>query len=1038
MYLDWTFWTDYSFTLPFLISLLQIHTMKRSTSLYQLISQQREPTHPTGSFVRKLLFSLFLMQMLSNACAQQPASAVSLTYVPDNGFLLNKEWRFQPGDIPNGASIQLDDRQWSTIDPAKDIRELPQLQRAGIGWLRLHIHTGSDLPPLMIKVFQSVASEMYLDGRLLYRFGTISTNLDSVRAYNPVAAFSLPLLPSSNHVLAIRFASQPGRLYTLKNLAWDTAALQLWVFPTTAVPAIKPVDIQAIYLDTFRFGIAFILFILHLSLFFVHRTQRANLYASGMYLLLGVTLLARVASGFVHSLPLRMLVYYCVWVDVLIPGLVILTFYSLFRFRRGWLFWLAIGSVFLKLIPLPIGVQWFSIPLNYFLPLELIRLSLVAIRRGLPGARIITVCAFSNVGLWTLSYALFALHVPNYGHEWLFHAFYLASFLCFPLTLSLLLASEHGWINQQLIVQLQEVKILSARNLAQQQERQELLARQNEQLEVQVAERTYELHQQAHQLRELDEVKSRFVANVTHEFRTPLSLIIGPVEKLLQESRFDRSTLAMVERNARHLLRLINQLLDLSRLENNHMASSLTQGDVPEFVAQIVDLFRPLAGQKAITLVYQTEPFPPQPFGFDADKWEKILTNILANALKFTHAGGVVTLRLVPIWTVDELTGVRVEVTDTGIGISAEALPHVFDRFYQADSSHTRAYLGTGIGLALTKELTDLLGGTITVASTPDAGTIFCLMLPVQSVSDRVDIPQLSWQLHDPKTELPMSMPVSGTATDPSDNGRTGFRRTGFRHTASRLLIVEDNDELREFLVNELSPTYSVIQAADGVEGWAMVQTELPDLVLTDVMMPRMDGHQLTHCIKTHAETDHIAVVMLTAKSNQQSRIEGLRQGADEYLAKPFSVAELHLRLHNLISRQQKLVAYYRQQFVLPTVVYTEPEATKVAVTDPFLTRIYGLLDQHLDDDSIGVDWLADQMSMNRKTLYRKVQSLIQLPPADLIRQYRLRKAAELLRAGRNVSETADLTGFSTASHLASVFKDFYQQTPTEFMANRP
>ena len=893
--------------------------MKRLTCPCQLISQRREPTHPPGAFIRRLLFSWLLIPVLSTACAQQPTSAVSLTHVPDDGFLLNKEWRFQPGDNPNGASPQLDDSRWQGIDPAKDIRELPQLQQAGIGWLRLHIHTGPDLPPLMIKVFQSVASEMYLDGRLLYRFGTVSTNPDSVRAYNPVAAFSLPLLPSTNHVLAIRVASQPGRLFARKDLGWDAAALQLWVFPTAAVPTIKPVDVQALYLDTFRLGIAFILFVLHLSLFFAYRIQRANLYAAGMYLLLGTILVARVASGFTHSLPLRMLVYYCTRADVLVPGLVILTFYSLFRFHRGWLFWMAMGSVFLKFIPLAADFQWVSIPINFFLPLELVRLSLVAVRRSLPGGRLVTLCAFCNLSLWLLSYILLALKIPYYEHEWFFHAFYLASFLCFPLTLSLLLASEHGWINRQLSVQLQEVESLSAQNLAQQQERQALLSRQNEQLEEQVTERTYKLHQQADQLRELDQVKSRFVANVTHEFRTPLSLIIGPVEKLLQQSRFDRSALAMVDRNARHLLVLINQLLDLSRLESNHMASSLTQGDIPEFVAQIVDLFQSSADQKAITLVYQAAHFPSQPFGFDADKWEKILTNILSNALKFTNPGGSVKLSLSPVWAASELAGVQIEVTDTGIGISADALPHIFDRFYQADSSHTRAYFGTGIGLSLTKELTDLLGGSITATSTPGLGTTFCLNLPVQLVSTAMDIPRLSWQRHDTEAEVSLTLPTIA----PSEVLLNRRQPLSKRPVVSCLLIVEDNDELREFLVGELTPFYNVIQAIDGVEGWARVQAELPDLVLTDVMMPGMDGHQLTHCIKTHAETDHIAVVMLTAKSNQQSRIEGLRQGADEYLSKPFSIAELHLRLHNLVSRQQKLAEHYRQQFALPTAVYT-------------------------------------------------------------------------------------------------------------------
>jgi CheY-like chemotaxis protein len=285
---------------------------------------------------------------------------------------------------------------------------------------------------------------------------------------------------------------------------------------------------------------------------------------------------------------------------------------------------------------------------------------------------------------------------------------------------------------------------------------------------------------------------------------------------------------------------------------------------------------------------------------------------------------------------------------------------------------------------------------------------------------------------------------------------------------------VEDNDELREFLVAELGLSYHVLQAGDGERGWALAQSELPDIVLTDVMMPRMDGRALTLLIKGHADTNHIAVVMLTARSAQPSRIEGLQQGADDYLSKPFSVEELQLRLHNLISRQARLGEHYRQQFELPRVdspsrhdvvrpvhawhsgavdspdvdspgryagavespSFNNLHAPKL-IQDPFLGKIYALLERHLDDTQVNVDWLADQLAMNRKTLYRKVHSLIQLAPAELIRQYRLRRAADLMGVGHNMAETADRVGFSTPSHFAIVFKEFYGQTPTEFIASR-
>lgn len=532
---------------------------------------------------------------------------------------------------------------------------------------------------------------------------------------------------------------------------------------------------------------------------------------------------------------------------------------------------------------------------------------------------------------------------------------------------------------------------------------------------------------EAEQLKTIDELKSRFFANITHEFRTPLTLIISPVEKLLLENRFDRPALTLVRRNAGKLLRLINQLLDLSKLEGNYMGVSPMQGDVHAFVDAVVASFRQLASQKGATLTYIAGDALRRDEVFDADKWEKILSNLLSNALKFTPAGGHVTMTATPVFTAGAMAGVQFELVDSGIGIAPEDLPHIFDRFYQVDTSSTRAYGGTGIGLALAHELIELLGGTISVESAVGVGTTFRLTLPVQPVSTAISSPSLSEWAVEPQFVEPL--PTAGL--------EPVARSEREDYPVPRILIVEDNDELREFLVSELKASYHILQAADGHEGWELTQTELPDVVLTDVMMPRMDGYELTRLVKQNAATDHIAVVLLTAKAAQQSRIEGLQQGADDYLTKPFSIAELHLRIRNLITRQHKLGEYYRQQFALPTAVSVEPEATKVTVTDPFLTRIYGLLDGHLDDSTINVDWLADQMAMNRKTLYRKVQSLIQLPPADLIRQYRLRKAAELLRSGRNVSETADLTGFSTPSHFATVFREAYQQTPTEFMANR-
>ncbi len=541
--------------------------------------------------------------------------------------------------------------------------------------------------------------------------------------------------------------------------------------------------------------------------------------------------------------------------------------------------------------------------------------------------------------------------------------------------------------------------------------------------------------QQAEQLRAVDELKSRFFANITHELRTPLSLIMAPVETLLNQGRFDRGLLTTVHRNADQLLRLINQLLDLSKLEGHYMTASPVQGNVTEFVGHLIEVFRRSAEQKQVTLTYIGDSSLGQPLLFDADKWEKILTNLLANALKFTPPGGQVTATSTPIWTGGELTAVQMEIADSGIGIAADKLPHIFDRFYQVDTSATRAYGGTGIGLALVHELVGLLGGRIEVSSGVGVGTTFQLTLPVQPVAEVIPAE---------------TAPVSGAALEagtaallpPAPPSRTTTPLPAEVDSAvARILVVEDNQELREFLVGQLSALYQVLQAEDGQAGWELVQAELPDLVLSDVMMPRLDGYELTRLIKTHPETDHIGVVLLTAKAAPPSRLAGLVQGADAYLSKPFSVAELQLQVHNIVSRQQKLADHHRQRFALlptgPTGADLPAVESPEVVADPFLMRVYELLEQHLDDPSLSVDGLADQLAMTRRTLHRKLQSLIQLSPNELIRQYRLRRAADLLGAGRNVAETADLVGFRTPSHFSLVFREFYQQTPTEFVSSR-
>lgn len=525
-----------------------------------------------------------------------------------------------------------------------------------------------------------------------------------------------------------------------------------------------------------------------------------------------------------------------------------------------------------------------------------------------------------------------------------------------------------------------------------------------------------------HQLREsiraksVADLKARFFDNITHEFRTPLSLIIAPVDAMLQDTRHDATTqrsLLTVRRNAHQLLLLINQLLDLAKLEADSLPVVEVRGDVVAFLAQVVDSFQTFVEQKGLILMFTANVLEQETL-FDADKWQKILTNLLSNAIKFTAAGGQISVHAV----VDQHQ-VTLTITDTGIGIAPDHLPHIFDRFYQVDPSLTRAYEGSGIGLALAYELTRRLGGQLSVISVPGSGTTFTTDLPIRAALSNGMVSALAPVPATPQPVQASFVPVRSTATDPAE--------------LPVVLLVEDNAELLTFMTESLAAHYRILTAANGREGLMVARQELPDIVVSDVMMPEMNGYQLTHHLKNDPLTEHLAVVLLTARTAIESRREGLEQGADDYLTKPFNLDELRLRLHNLVHRQQKLRDYYQRQFSNATTALSGDAGTP-NVQDAFLNKLNGIVETHLDDSTFRAEWLAQEVAMSLRTLTRKLATLTGLSPARFIRIYRLRRSTELLRAGHPVSDTAYMVGFEHPANFATAFKEVFRQTPTEFI----
>lgn len=522
--------------------------------------------------------------------------------------------------------------------------------------------------------------------------------------------------------------------------------------------------------------------------------------------------------------------------------------------------------------------------------------------------------------------------------------------------------------------------------------------------------------------KELKELKIRFFDNIAHEFRTPLTLILSPIERLLQTVMHDaasRTELLAVDRNARYLLRLINQLLESARFEAGFLQLHEQPGDLPAFVHQVVQAFQPYAQQQQVTLELRAPVTGA--WMYDEEKLGQVLYNLISNAIKFTgrqpanekSIRGEVTISL------QSGTTMQFVIADTGPGIPGTYLPYIFERFYQVFPQGERKIPGTGIGLSLVREYITLMQGTIQVNSktgreTGSHGTTFIIELPLQpAVTKTTGTGQTAsfWNWF-PRQEdqMPVQLP------SPADN-------------TSLIVLVEDNEELANYIADRLTPLYRILIAGTAEKGWQLIQEELPDVVISDIMLPGMDGYALTSRIKTTPATDHIAVILLTAKATYDSKLWGLQQGADDYMPKPLQLEELLLRLHNLLTRQQRVRNFYGQQLAQPGL----PHPMEM-LQDGWLKELYKVLETHLDNPSLGVEWLAAKMGMSRKTLLRKVQMLTKLSPNELIRQYRLRKAADLLRLGHSVAQTAYAVGFETPTYFGQCFKELFGTTPGRFV----
>jgi signal transduction histidine kinase/DNA-binding response OmpR family regulator len=519
------------------------------------------------------------------------------------------------------------------------------------------------------------------------------------------------------------------------------------------------------------------------------------------------------------------------------------------------------------------------------------------------------------------------------------------------------------------------------------------------------------------QLTELDRLKSQFFANLSHEFRTPLTLILGQNQSLqadIDDPRLD-AKFDMLDRNGRRLLELVNQVLDLSKLESGRMELALQTFDLLPFLKNLLFSFESLADQKRQQLIFQSQEDSLLMVA-DPAKLERVFFNLLSNAVKFTPEGGSITVKLQMV-----AHRVHVGVLDTGVGISAEQQGQVFDRFYQAQGGANQPAPGTGIGLALAKELVELHRGQIELRSQVGQGSEFWVNLPLSAgVAAELNTP------YEPQLEpLPASVAWPVARQSSLTNAEIQIS-----NSQSRILIVEDNPDVRSYLRQELLGLgYQVLEAADGQAGLAQAQAEQPDLIISDVMMPKMDGFELARAIRAEARSSHIPLILLTAKASQESRITGLETGVDAYLTKPFNARELRVRIANLIEQRQLL----RQKFAKALTIKPE-EVSAVPMDQQFLQTVTATIEAHLGDAQFGVEPLAKAVGMSVTHLNRKLKALVGQSAGKLIRSMRLQRAADLLRqqAG-TVSEIAYDLGFGDPTNFGRAFKAQFGVTPGQW-----
>jgi len=518
-------------------------------------------------------------------------------------------------------------------------------------------------------------------------------------------------------------------------------------------------------------------------------------------------------------------------------------------------------------------------------------------------------------------------------------------------------------------------------------------------------------------MHEIDRLKTKFLTNVSHEFRTPLSLIMAPVDKMLMHSpdAEQKQQLNMVRKNARRLLNLVNQLLDFRKMEVQELKLHTRPGDMIKFIKEISLSFTDIADEKGIGFIFDTEVETLR-ISFDHDKIERILFNLLSNAFKFTPRGGHVSVlvNMLKPKVEDDPQIIEIKVIDTGIGIAADKHDRIFERFFQNNLPGSMLNQGSGIGLAITKEFVNMHQGRIFVESEPEHGSCFIIQLPVLATEDE--------PVADIVSNHEEELQQAGNADEAAFPSKTNKKQT--------ILLVEDNDDFRFYLKDNLKETYHIIEAVNGKEGWQKALALHPDIMVSDISMPEMNGKDLCRKIKNDSRTSHIPIILLTALIGEEEELKGLEIGANDYMTKPFNFEILISKIKNLLRLQATFKKTYTRQ-----VDFQLAEPAIPSGDEKFVKDIIGYINENMQDPVLSVNELSRHMGMNRNTLYKKLLILTGKSPVEYIRSIRLKKAAHLLEHSQmNIAEVSYEVGFNTPQYFSKSFREEYNMLPSEFV----